>query len=190
MVYDFKKIFARMLIAKATEIVPNESHHSYSWRKLINCLSDLDFNSLYLQTFYISSNVAATSTSNKELNFTVDECNELASCSVSKQSNVDEKFFISPLPTAKLTHKKRKAKQATHITGSWFQKSITVSGTALKKVKYAYVRKHQAINKAKYICLLCIQPYEEPPPVMGLVGCKRSSRTGFLLCKILLNFFI
>ena len=46
-----------------------------------------------------------------------------------------KKFFISPLPTAKLTYKKRKAKQVTHITGSWFKKSITVSGTALKKTK-------------------------------------------------------
>ena len=57
-----------MLIAKATKIVPNESYHSFSWKKLINCVSDLDFNNLYLQTFYIlvSSNVAATSTSNKQ----------------------------------------------------------------------------------------------------------------------------
>ena len=46
-----------------------------------------------------------------------------------------KKFFISPLPTAKLAHKKRKAKQATHVTGSWFKKSVTVSGTALKKLK-------------------------------------------------------
>ena len=46
-----------------------------------------------------------------------------------------KKFFISPLPTAKLTHKKLKAKQATHITGSWFKKSITMSGTVLKKLK-------------------------------------------------------
>ena len=42
-----------MLIAKAasqaTEIVPNESYHCFSCRKLINCVSDLDFNSLYLQ---------------------------------------------------------------------------------------------------------------------------------------------
>ena len=44
-----------------------------------------------------------------------------------------KKFFISSLLTAKLTHKKRKAKQATHITGSWFKKSV--SGTALKKLK-------------------------------------------------------
>ena len=44
-------------------------------------------------------------------------------------------FFISRLPTTKLTHKKRKAKQATHITGSWFKKSITLAGTALKRVK-------------------------------------------------------
>ena len=40
-------------------------------------MSDSDFESLYLQTFYISSNAAATSTSNKELNFTVDECNRV-----------------------------------------------------------------------------------------------------------------
>ena len=98
-------------------------------------MSDLDFNSLYFQTFYISSNVAATSTSNKELNFTVHECNKLASCSVSKHTNKEENFFISRLPTAKLTHKKRKAKQATHITGSWFKKSVTVSGTELKRLK-------------------------------------------------------
>ena len=32
-------------------------------------------------------------------------------------------------------------------------------------------------NEAKYICLLCIQPYEDPPPVMALVGCKQSGRT-------------
>ena len=73
-----------------------------------------------------------------------------------------EKLFISPLPTAKLTHKKLKAKQATHVAGSWFKKSITVSGTALKKLKLAYVKKPQGINKAninneaKYICLLRI----------------------------------
>ena len=30
-------------------------------------------------------------------------------------------------------------------------------------------------NEAKYICLLCIQPYEEQPPVMALVGCERST---------------
>ena len=37
---------------------------------------------------------------------------ELASCSVSKQSDEGKKvFFMSPLPTAKLTHKQRKAKQ-------------------------------------------------------------------------------
>ena len=59
---------------------------------------------------------------------------------VSKQSNKDKIVFyyfsdIFPLSTAKLTHKKRKAKQATHLTGSWFKKSITVSGTALKKPK-------------------------------------------------------
>ena len=49
--------------------------------------------------------------------------------------NKDESFFISRLPTAKLPHKKRKAKQATHITGSWFKKSITVNGAALKRLK-------------------------------------------------------
>ena len=59
----------------------------------MNCVSDLDFNNLYLQTFYISSKVAVTSTSNKELNFTVNECNKLASCSASKQTNEDEKIF-------------------------------------------------------------------------------------------------
>ena len=85
----------------------------------------------------MSSNVAATSTSNEELNSTVDECNELASCSVSKRSKKDKSVFhyfsnISPLSSAKLTHKKRKAKQTTHITGSWFKKSITMSGTGLK----------------------------------------------------------
>ena len=42
----------------------------------------------------MSSNVAATSTSNQELNSTVDECNELASCSVFKQSNEMKEFFI------------------------------------------------------------------------------------------------
>ena len=73
----------------------------------------------------------------KELTFTVDEYNELAGCSVSKQSRLIKmiKFFISPLSTVKLTHRKRKAKQTTHITGSWFKKSITVSGIALKKLK-------------------------------------------------------
>ena len=96
-----------------------------------------------------------------------------------------KKFFISPLTTAKLTHKKRKVKQATHMTGSWFKKSITVSGTALKQCLKAYVKKPKAMNKAnknneaKYICLLCIQLYKKPPPVMALVGCERSSRTGF-----------
>ena len=60
-------------------------------------MSDLNFNSLYLQIFYISSNVAATSTSNKELNFTVNECNKLASCSVSKQTKENEKIFSYPV---------------------------------------------------------------------------------------------
>ena len=32
-------------------------------------------------------------------------------------------------------------------------------------------------NEAEYISLLCIQPYEEPPPAMALVGCERSGRT-------------
>ena len=93
-----------------------------------------------------------------------------------------KKIFISPLPTAKLTHKKRKAKQITHITGSWFKKSITVSGTAFKKLRLkAYVKKPQPMNKvnknneAKYICLICVQVYKEPPPVMALVGCERKA---------------
>ena len=34
-------------------------------------------------------------------------------------------YFISRLPTAKLKHKNGKPKQATHIAGSWFKKSIT-----------------------------------------------------------------
>ena len=102
---------------------------------MINCVPDLDLNCLYLQTFYLSLNVAATSTSNKKLNFTVNKCNKLASCSVSKHTNEDENFFIFCLPTTKLTHKKRKAKQATHIIRSWFKKSITVGGTALKRLK-------------------------------------------------------
>ena len=42
----------------------------------------------------MSSNFLMTSTSNEELNSIVDECNELTSCSVSKQSNKDERFFI------------------------------------------------------------------------------------------------
>ena len=54
-----------------------------------------------------------TSTFNKELNSIVDECNELTSCSVSKQSNEDERVFhyfsdISPFPTVKLTHRKHR----------------------------------------------------------------------------------
>ena len=85
-----------IVLLQATEIVPNESYHSFLCRKLINCVSDLDFNSQYIQTFYIPSNVAATNTSNKELKFTVDECNELASCNVSKQSNENEKVFHIP----------------------------------------------------------------------------------------------
>ena len=40
------------------------------------------------------------------------------------------------------------------------------------------MNKENINNEAKYICLLCIQPYEEPPPAMALVGCKRSGRTG------------
>ena len=122
----------------------------------------------------ISSSVATTSTSNKDSNSTVDDCNELACPDASKQNDEDQRVFysffdVSPLPTAKLTHRKRRAKQAAHITGSPFKKSITakVGGTALKKLKY--VKKPQAINKVnknnktKYICLLCTQPYEEPP---------------------------
>ena len=50
--------------------------------------------------------------------FLTDPRNKLASCSVSKHTNEDENFFIFCLPTTKLTHKKRKAKQATHITRS------------------------------------------------------------------------
>ena len=53
-------------------------------------------------------------------------------------------------------------------------------------------------NAAKYICLLCIQPYEERRPVMALVGCERGGRIGppkkhqnvAPLRKILLYFFI
>ena len=60
--------------------------------------------------------------------------NWLAVMFLNKVMKIKE-FFISPLPTAKLTLKKHKAKQATHITGSRFKKSITVSGTALKKTK-------------------------------------------------------
>ena len=75
---------------------------------------------------------------------------------------------ISPLPSAKLIQRRRKAKQATQVTGSPFKKSITikVGGASFKKLKYA--KKMQAANKAKktnkknYECLLCLQPYEEP----------------------------
>ena len=70
----------------------------------------------------------------------MDGCNELTSCNVSKQNNEDERVFyyfsdISPLPTAKLTHRKRKAKQAIHISAFWFKTFIIVSRTALKKLK-------------------------------------------------------
>ena len=122
----------------------------------------------------ISSSVATTSTSRKDSNSTVDECNELACPDASKQNDEDQRVFpsfsdVSPLPTTKLTHKKRRAKQAAHITGSPFKKSITakVGGTALKKLKY--VKNPEAINKVnknnktKYTCLLFAQPYEEPP---------------------------
>ena len=55
---------------------------------------------------------------------------------------------ISPLPSAILTQRRRKAKQATHVTGSPFKKLITtkVGGAAFKKLKYA--KKMQAANKA------------------------------------------
>ena len=54
------------VLLQATETVPDESEHSFSCRKLMNYVSDLDFSSLYFQTFYIFSNAAATNTSNKE----------------------------------------------------------------------------------------------------------------------------
>ena len=41
----------------------------------------------------------------------------------------------SPLPTAKLIHRKRKAKQATHKDGSWFKTVITVSEHSIEKTK-------------------------------------------------------
>ena len=41
----------------------------------------------------------------------------------------------SRLPTAKLTHRKRKAKQATHKGGSWFKTVITVSEHSIEKTK-------------------------------------------------------
>ena len=74
----------------------------------------------------IFSNVATTSTSNKNSNSTVDDCNELACPDASKQNDRDQRVFhsfpdVSPLPTAKLTHRKRRAKQAAHITGSPFK---------------------------------------------------------------------
>ena len=59
------------------------------------------------------------------------------------------------------------------MTSSWFKKSITISGTASKKLKYVYVKKSQAMtkanknNKANYICLLCTQTYKEPPSANG-----------------------
>ena len=73
----------------------------------------------------------------QKLNSTVDKCNEVASYSVFKQSN--KKVFhcfsdLSSLSTMKLTHRKRKAEQATQITGYWFKKVITVSETELKKL--------------------------------------------------------
>ena len=122
----------------------------------------------------ISSSVATTSTSNKDSNSTVDDCNELACPDASKQNDEDQRGFysfsdVSSFPTAKLTHRKHRAKQEAHKTGSPFKKSITakMDGTALKKLKY--VKKPQAINKVnknnktKYIFLLCTQPYKEPP---------------------------
>ena len=41
----------------------------------------------------MSLNVAATSSTNEELNSTVDECNELANLNVSKRSNKDKRVF-------------------------------------------------------------------------------------------------
>ena len=84
------------VLPQAMDIVPYESYHGFYCRKLINCVFDSDFNSLYLQTFYIFSNVAATSTSNKELNSTVDECNEVVMCTVSKQSKKMKKLKSIP----------------------------------------------------------------------------------------------
>ena len=90
----------------------------------------------------ISSSVATTSTSNKDSDSTVDDCNELACPDASKQNDEDQRVFhffsdVSTLPSAKLTHRKRRAKQAAHKTGSPFKKSITakVGGIALKKTK-------------------------------------------------------
>ena len=70
----------------------------------------------------------------------MDDCNELASYSIFKQSNKNERGFyyfsdLSFLLTAKLTHRNRKAKKQIHITDSWFKKFVTASGTTLKKLK-------------------------------------------------------
>ena len=114
--FGAKRSKAMTVLPQATKTVPNKSLFSFSCRKLINCMSDLDFN--------ISSSVAATSTSNEELNYsTVNECNELACCCVSERSKKNERVFyhfsdISPLPTVKLTHGKRKAKQ--ELPHNWF----------------------------------------------------------------------
>ena len=128
------------------------------------------------QSFF-SDDTISTRTSTEVNHLQVHKSNELsdstAASDVLQQALEDQSISyqfedISPLPSAKLTQRRRKAKQATHVTGSPFKKSITtkVGGAAFKKLKYA--KKVQAANKARktnkknYKCLLCLQPYEEP----------------------------
>ena len=44
-------------------------------------------------------------------------------------------FLNKAIKTKEFFDRKLKAKQATHITDFWFKKSITASGTALKKLR-------------------------------------------------------
>ena len=69
---------------------------------------------------------------------------------------------ILPLPSAKLTQRRRKAKQATHVTGSPFKKSITtkVGGAAFKKLKYAkkckpLTKQRKLTRKIMSVCFAC-----------------------------------
>ena len=130
--------------AHDTDGTISPSHH-------VNALAD-DEQSCF------SDDTTSTRTSTKVNHSQVHKSNELynstAASDLLQQALEDQSISyqfedISPLPSAKLTQRRRKAKQATHVTGSPFKKSITtkVGGAAFKKRKYA--KKMQAANKAK-----------------------------------------
>ena len=128
--------------AMVTEI-PMEAHDTDSTASPSQCVIALEDD----EQSSFSHDTTSTRTSTEVNHSQVHKSNELsdstAASDVLQQALEDQSISyqfedISPLPLAKLTQRWHKAKQATHVTGPPFKKSITtkVGGAAFKKLKY------------------------------------------------------